>query len=65
MRWMIYGIDNSHYYDVRCCEVAFTASEKKEIIKAFKKEFPLIEVERESKNGNIRKESYTGKKVSL
>lgn len=63
MRWIIYGIENGCYYDVRCCEVAFTASEKKDIIKAFRKEFPLIEVERESKNGNIRKESYTGKRT--
>ena len=62
MRWLIYGIENSNYYDVRCCEVAFTASEKKDIIKALRKEFPLVEVDRESKNGNIQKESYDGYK---
>lgn len=63
MKWVIYGIDNSHYYDVRSCDVVFTASEKKEVIKVLKKEVPLIEVDRYSQNGNIRKESYTGKRT--
>lgn len=63
MKWVIYGVDNTNDYDIITCDVVFTASEKKEVIKVLKEEVPLIEVDRYSKNGNILKERYTGKRT--
>lgn len=62
MRWTIYGINNSSYFDVRACEVAFSAKEKNEIVKAYREEFDLVDIDRESKDGNITKSNYASYK---
>ena len=58
MRWTIYGINNSSYYDVRACDVAFNAADKNEIVKAYRKEFDLVQIDRESKTGNLVKQEF-------
>lgn len=46
-KFTIYGINNTDFYDVRDCDFAYSEEEKNEIVAAFEKKFPHVEVEEE------------------